>query len=92
MSITLKIIVFSVVFVTLNAFFSTNLLTHFNVPLAQIGDYIETLALFISNIAKFGDIFLPSGQLLLMIQALVLFIWAFVQYKIFYGIIKLLLY
>lgn len=92
MNIAVKIIVFTVIYAVLGAIFPQNLLTIVGAPLADIGDWVQQVAVFLSQLIKFSDLFLPTGQGLLMVRVVVLGVWASIQFKIGYAIVKLIIY
>jgi len=90
MDLALKIVIFTVIFAIIALMFPHNIFTMLSLPLAEIGDYVQQVGVFIAKLCTFGDLFLIEGQALLMVKSLTLFIIVFIQFKVFYSIVKLL--
>ncbi len=92
MSIAVKIIVFSFIITFISILFPTNILTLLNIPLLSITVFVDSVAHFINNIASFGDVFLVAGSTILMIKAVTLVVFFYLQFRVFYAFIKLIAY
>lgn len=92
MTIAIKFLLFTVFFTLASALFPSNILSTIGVPLETIGAYLHDVGGYVAGLAKFGDLFMTAGSSLLMMKTIILTIMFYIQFKIFYAIVKLIFY
>jgi hypothetical protein len=92
MTIAIKLLVFGFIIALLGASFPHSIIVYLGLPINGIATFVTGVATFISNISSLGDVFLIHGSTLLMVKAFSLFVFFYIQFKILFPIVKLIVY
>lgn len=92
MNIAVKALITTALFGILSAVFRDNIMNIIGFPIELVSSFIRDSATMISEFCSLGDVFLTEGSTLEMVKGITIFIFFYVQYRIFYPIFKLLLY
>jgi hypothetical protein len=92
MTIVIKLTILGLIITLLGIWFPHCIIAYLGLPVNGIATFVADVATFISNICNLGDVFLVHGSTLLIVKAFSLFVFFYIQFKILFPIIKLIVY